>query len=82
VPRTLYTTDHERLVELLRHYRQRAGLRQAEVAERLGRPQSFVSKVEAGQRRLDLIELNAICVALDVSVVTVVKRWTNGASQP
>lgn len=41
----------------LREARSRSGLTQREVAERLGRPQSFVSKVENGERRLDPIEL-------------------------
>ncbi|WP_245611396.1 helix-turn-helix domain-containing protein [Solidesulfovibrio alcoholivorans] len=52
------------LVEL----RKNAGLRQAELAARLGCPQSFVSKYESGQRRLDLIELEAICKALGVTL--------------
>lgn len=78
VPRTLYTPRHERLIQLLRHYRERAGLRQVDLAERLDRPQSFVSDYERGQRRLDLVELDMICRALGVSVVTLVRRWANG----
>lgn len=78
MPTTLYSADHERLIALLRHYRKRAGLRQTQVAERLNRPQSYVSKYESGQRRLDLIELDAVCQALGVSVVTVVRRWSEG----
>jgi hypothetical protein len=55
VSRTIYSDDHQRLVALRLHAK--AGFTQAEVAEQLGRPQSFVSKYEAGQRRLDLVEL-------------------------
>ena len=44
------------LLAALREARLEAGLTQAELAARLGRPQSFVSKVEAGERRLDLVE--------------------------
>lgn len=44
----------------LRDARARAGLTQAEVARQLGRPQSFMAKVECGERRLDVIELQAI----------------------
>lgn len=76
VPRTIYSDDQERLVSLLRSYRDRAGLSQVEVAQRLGRPQSFVSKYESGQRRLDLIELDAVCRALGVGIETVVRRWS------
>jgi transcriptional regulator with XRE-family HTH domain len=78
VPRTIYSPENARLIELLRHYRERAGLRQVDLAERLDRPQSFVSNYERGQRRLDLVELDAVCTALGVSVVTVVKRWRDG----
>ncbi len=52
------------MAELLVHYREQAGLKQSEVAERLGRHQPFVSNVEAGQRRLDLIELLDLAEAL------------------
>lgn len=75
MPATLYSEDHERLIALLRNYRERAGLRQVELANLLDRPQSFVSKYESGQRRLDLIELKAICNALGINIVTLVRRW-------
>jgi transcriptional regulator with XRE-family HTH domain len=55
--------------------RKKAGLRQTEVANILGRPQSFVSKYESGQRRLDLIELEAICHALGVTLAELVERF-------
>jgi transcriptional regulator with XRE-family HTH domain len=78
VPRTIYTEEHRRLVELLRERREKAGSRQLDLAERLGRPQSFVSKYEAGQRRLDLVELRAICEALGVDLVKLVREWEKG----
>jgi transcriptional regulator with XRE-family HTH domain len=43
-----------------------AGVTQIELAERLGRPQSFISKVEGGDRRLDVIEFLQIITALNV----------------
>lgn len=77
--RTIHTPEHRRLVVLLRGLREAAGLRQVELAERLGRPQSFVSKYESGERRLDLVELREICQALGASVVELVQRWeSNG----
>lgn len=48
-----------RFLARLRAARAQAGLTQAEVAMRLGKPQSFVSKCEAGERRIDVIELVA-----------------------
>lgn len=51
---------YQELARRLRAAREAAGLTQAEVARSLGRPQSFVSKTETGERRLDAIELAAL----------------------
>jgi transcriptional regulator with XRE-family HTH domain len=56
------------LRDLLRQMRKDAGLRQSELAERLGKPQSFVSKVETGERRLDLIELRDYCAGCGIDL--------------
>lgn len=48
------------LARLLRSAREEAGLTQKDAAILLGKPQSFVSKVESGERRLDVVELQAI----------------------
>ncbi|MDH2909337.1 MAG: helix-turn-helix transcriptional regulator [Candidatus Eremiobacteraeota bacterium] len=55
--KSIYTAEYKRLRELLKRSRIDADLTQAEVAERLGRPQSFVAKIESGERRLDVVEL-------------------------
>lgn len=49
--------EYQRFLERLRAAREAAGLTQVEVARRLGRPQSYVSKSESGERRLDVVEL-------------------------
>jgi len=51
--------EYRRFLARLRAARERVGLTQAEVAKRLRRPQSFVSKCEAGERRVDVVELAA-----------------------
>lgn len=56
--------DQKKLQALLRQVRIKAGLTQEEVARRLGRPQSFVSKYETGERRLDILELRQVLAAL------------------
>jgi transcriptional regulator with XRE-family HTH domain len=53
---------------LLRNLRSEAGLRQVDLAAKLGRPQSFVSNYEAGDRRLDFMELRQICIAMDITL--------------
>ena len=54
---TLHSQEYESLVERLRKAREEAGLTQEAVAEVFGRPQSFLSKVESGERRIDPVEL-------------------------
>ena len=55
--KAIYTKDHKFLVNQLKKARKSAGLDQKEVAKLLGRSQSYVSKIESGQRRIDIIQL-------------------------
>lgn len=64
-----------RLAALLRKIRVDADLTQAQVAERLGQPQSYVSKYETGEQRLDLIELEAVCDAVRIPLDEFVRRY-------
>ena len=66
---------YDKLQELLRRMRTEAGLRQADVARSLDRPQSFVSKYESGERRLDFIEMRAVCRAIGISMEEFVRRF-------
>ena len=63
------------LLDLLRQIRRAAGLRQVELAQRLGKPQSFVSKYESGERRLDLLDLEQVCQAVGITLVSFTKRF-------
>jgi transcriptional regulator with XRE-family HTH domain len=58
--RSIHTAAHRRLVKRLRDAREAAGFTQVEVARRLRRPQSFVSTLESGERRIDVIELSQL----------------------
>jgi len=53
----IYSKDHKYLVEQLKKARKEAGLDQSDVAKKLGKTQSYVSKIESGQRRIDVIQL-------------------------
>ncbi|KAA9160874.1 helix-turn-helix transcriptional regulator [Amycolatopsis acidicola] len=66
--KSIYSAEYQRVCELLRELRHEAGLTQVQVAERLGVPQSFVSKYESGQRRLDIIELEHITEVLGFNI--------------
>ena len=70
-----YSFHQAKLQELLRKVRQDAGLRQEDLAKRLGVPQSFVSKVESGERRLDFVEVRQVCQALGLSLTEFVRMF-------
>lgn len=65
---TSHPDRHEVLAQLLRDLRTAAGLTQTEVAGALDKPQSYVSKYESGERRLDLVELADLCPVLGVTL--------------
>src|SRR5437588_8952755 len=73
--KSIFTPEQESLQQVLRQLRLGAGLRQEDLAARLNEPQSFVSKYESGERRLDLIELRQICRALGVTLLELVSRF-------
>ena len=59
--------DRDKLRKLLKELRKdEAGLTQVELSQALGRPQSYVSKYETGERKLDYVEINDICKALGI----------------
>lgn len=55
--KTIYSKEHKLLISRLIKARQDAGLRQEDAAALLKRTQSYISKIEAGQRRVDVIQL-------------------------
>jgi transcriptional regulator with XRE-family HTH domain len=64
-----------RLAALLRKVRVDAGLTQGQVAIALKSTQSYVSKYESGEQRLDLIELEAVCKAVGISLPEFIDRY-------
>ena len=73
--KSIHTADQELLQALLKDLRVEAGLRQVDLAERLGTAQSFISKYEAGERRLDLLEIRTVCHALGVTIRDFVTKF-------
>nr|WP_090571472.1 helix-turn-helix transcriptional regulator [Belnapia rosea] len=67
MPRSRHSPRRVRLQELLAKERRSMGLTQTELAERLDRPQSFVSKYETGERRLDVIEFLEVALILQLN---------------
>jgi transcriptional regulator with XRE-family HTH domain len=69
------TRQHRALQRVLATMRRERGLTQVELAALLGKPQSYVSKIESGERKLDLPELDRICGALEISLETLVRQY-------
>jgi transcriptional regulator with XRE-family HTH domain len=57
--KTIYSKEHRTLVEKLKKARKESGLDQRDVAKLLGVSQSYISKMESGQRRIDIVQLKA-----------------------
>lgn len=70
--KSVFSSRYEQFRDLLVSARRTAGLTQGELALRLSRPQSFVSKFERGERRLDVIEFLAVADALGIDPARVV----------
>jgi transcriptional regulator with XRE-family HTH domain len=68
------SAQYERLRELLIAARKDRGFRQQELAEGIGRPQSFVAKYEGGARRLDVVEFIQVAQALGVDPKRIIRQ--------
>ena len=75
MPKSIFSARQEKLQNLLRKTREDAGFTQVALAKKLKRPQSFVSKYESGERRLDLVELRQICTTLGISLTSFASQF-------
>jgi transcriptional regulator with XRE-family HTH domain len=73
-----YTPQFQCLLASLLEARRTSGLTQAEIAGRLDRPQSFVSKYETGERTLDVLEFLDVCNALGADPHELISRLASG----
>ncbi len=72
--KSVHNKKYARFLDFLINARREAGLTQVEVAARLTRPQSYVSKYENGERRLDVVEFLEIAQALSFDPVTLIRK--------
>lgn len=74
MPKSTHTGEYDRFRLLLIEARKGAGLSQSELAERLGKPQSFVSKFERGERRLDVVEFRQVADAIGIEPLRFLRK--------
>jgi transcriptional regulator with XRE-family HTH domain len=71
--KSIHSARYAVFLKVLREARERAGLTQVQLARKIGETQTFVSKCERGERRIDVIELRTFCAALGLDL----KRFVN-----
>jgi transcriptional regulator with XRE-family HTH domain len=72
--KSVHTKEYGVLRRLLREFREAESVTQVELARRLGQTQSFVSKCERGELRLDVIQLRSFCAALNTDLPTFIHK--------
>jgi ribosome-binding protein aMBF1 (putative translation factor) len=68
-------TQYKSFCSVLRTFRREKGLNQVDIAKKLRKHQSYISKVESGERRLDFVELAQLCNAMGISIVDFAKAF-------
>ena len=81
VSKSAFTESNDEFRALLKELRVNKGLTQADVAETLRLPQSYVSKVETGERRMDFVETAAFCDAIGVDLAAFAKLFSERMSR-
>jgi DNA-binding XRE family transcriptional regulator len=74
VKKKIRLNQQKKLLVLLRGVRVEAGLTQSELASRLGTDQTFISKYESGERRLDILELREVCQVIGIDFIAFIRR--------
>ncbi len=72
--KSIVSKDYQRVIETLISARKSRDVRQTAVAEALGKPQSYVSKIESKERRLDVVEFVDLCRVIGVSPTEIMKQ--------
>lgn len=79
--KSIHSAQYALFLKVFRQTRRRAGLTQVELAKRVGETQSFISKCERGERRIDVVELRAFCRAFGVGLKQFVDSFERAAGR-
>ncbi len=74
IKKTIHAKEYHIVIAMLRELREQKQLTQKGLADKIGSDQTFISKIEIGERRVDIIELKYICEALDIELVEFIKQ--------
>ena len=80
--KSIHSAPYAVFLKVLKATRERAGLTQVEVAKRIGETQTFVSKCERGERRVDIVELRTFCRAFGISLSQFVASLERAIGRP
>jgi ribosome-binding protein aMBF1 (putative translation factor) len=79
--KSIHSTEYGVFLRVFREARRRAGLTQTDLAHKVGESQSFISKCERGERRIDVVELRAFCRAFDLTLKQFVASFERAAER-
>ncbi|AWE47407.1 helix-turn-helix transcriptional regulator [Salmonella enterica] len=71
---SIYSEEYQLVIKSLRAARLDKGMTQAQLAKALGKPQSFIAKVESGERRLDVVEFVRFCRLMNIEPVSILDK--------
>ena len=74
--KSIYSDEYSKFLELFKTTRIKSGITQEQLAELVNETQSFISKCERGERRIDIIELIQLLKAMEVSPTSYFKKLT------
>jgi len=73
--KSIYTREYALVLRLLKEAREEAGLTQTQLANKLKKSQSFVTKIECGDRRIDIVQLRTLCRLYGTTLSAFVDRF-------
>jgi transcriptional regulator with XRE-family HTH domain len=73
--KSIHLAQYATFLKTFREARRRKSITQVDLAERVGETQSFISKCERGERRIDLVELRTFCAAMDITLDEFVSQF-------
>lgn len=71
---SVYSTEYQMVIKALREARVAGHITQEDLGKALGRPQSFVAKVENGERRLDVVEFVQLCRLVHIDPISIISK--------